>query len=107
MSDDLNTAAFERVLGGGGTPVDQFRAMGAALRSGERPNVVDVTNREVVGALFAMIRHYEAKGESANAVPPPLHVSPVPYSLAQWLPGDVVTHSRDSRDCRRVPNRSR
>ena len=87
MSDDLNTAAFERVLGGGGTPVDQFRAMGAALRSGERPNVVDVTNREVVGALFAMIRHYEAKGESANAVPPPLHVSPVPYSLAQWLPG--------------------
>ena len=106
MSDDLNTAAFERVLGGGGTPVDQFRAMGAALRSGERPNVVDVTNREVVGALFAMIRHYEAKGESANAVPQPLHVGPVPYSdsLSGFL---VVTHSRDSRDCRRVPNRSR
>ena len=60
--------------------MDQFRAMGAALRSGERPNLVEVTNREVVGALFAMIRHYEAKGESAT-VPPPLHVSPVPYSV--------------------------
>ena len=75
MSDDLNTPAFESVLGGGGTPVDQFRAMGAALRSGERPNLVEVTNREVVGALFAMIRHYETKGESTISLPPPLHVS--------------------------------
>jgi hypothetical protein len=75
-----NTPALQNVIGCG-SPVAQFGAMGAAMRNGQGPTVLEVSNREVVSAYFAIVKYYESKGEPAQA-PPPLWVSDMQWSNA-------------------------